>query len=392
MIRLTTASKKISAALNAPTFYKVIQGGQSAGKTYTIMTFLIGYCCHHANKVVTVVGKSYPFLDRGAMRDFRNIMRDDFDIWRSEQWNVAKSRYTFRNGTVIEFMPADKAGDAKGLRRDILYVNEANEAVSYEVFDLLAPRSRVMAIVDYNPTNKFWAHEQLVEGKHKERTTFLILTYKDNEAIDKQERLNIESHRPKPGEEPSNWWLVYGCGQIGSLEGNIYQGWEEVDEKEITANGKLIRYGLDFGFKNDETALVAIYDMGEGALGLVEKYYKTSLLGSQYPAMLERVGVDPSVLIVADSARPEIIAEIKQVGYRCIPCDKGAGSVIKGIDYVSQHQISYSGANLKREYLSYKWRVRKGGEQLDEPEDANNHAMDALRYAIADLHKPRFDF
>lgn len=392
MIRLTTATKKIKAALDAPTFYKVIQGGQSAGKTYTIMTLLIGYCCHHSNKVVTVVGRSYPFLERGAMRDFQNIMKNDFEIWQSAQWNVAKSRYTFRNGTVIEFMPADKAGDAKGLRRDILYVNEANEAVSYEVFDLLAPRSRVMAIVDYNPTSKFWAHEELAEGKHKDQTTFLVLTYKDNEAIDKQERMNIESHKPKPGEEPSNWWLVYGLGQIGSLEGNIYSGWEEATCTEIAQVGKLVRYGLDFGFSNDETALVAIYDMGDNRIGIVEKYYKKGLLGSEYVEMLRNHDIQGDVLIVADSARPEIIAEIKRAGFRIVGADKNPGSVKRGIDRVSQKQIVYCGDNLKREYLSYAWRKKRSGEILDEPQDGNDHLMDALRYAVDDLSKKRIEF
>ena len=392
MIRLTTASKKIKAALNAPTFYKVIQGGQSAGKTYTIMTFLIGYCCHHANKIVSVVGRSYPFLERGAMRDFQNIMKNDFGNWDSEHWNGSKSRYTFGNGTVLEFMPADKAGDAKGLRRDILYVNEANEAVSWEVFDLLAPRSRKMAIVDYNPTAKFWAHEQLVEGKEKDRTTFLILTYKDNEAISPQERENIESHAPKKDEEPSNWWTVYGLGQIGSLEGNVYSGWVEEDAEKISTTGKLVRYGLDFGFSNDESALVAVYDMGDNKIGVVEKLFQKGLLNSQYKTAFESTGVDPNVLIVADSARPEAIAEIKNAGYRIIGADKNAGSVLRGIEHVSEKQIYYSGENLKREYLSYAWRKKRSGEIMDEPQDGNDHLLDALRYAVDDLSKKRIEW
>ena len=132
--------------------------------------------------------------------------------------------------------------------------------------------------------------------------------------------------------------------------------------------------------------------MGEGKLGIIEEYYKTGLLGSQYGAMLRGLNVDPSVLIVADSARPEIIAEIKKEGFRCIGADKNAGSVLRGIDRVSQRQIVYAGVNLKREYLSYPWRAKRSGEIMDEPEDKNNHLMDALRYAIDDIDKPKFDF
>lgn len=385
---VTTCLKKLKPLFTDDKRYLVVQGGMRAAKSYSILMLIISWCQSYNDKVATIASMSYPHLSRGVIRDFQSIMKAA-DIWEPERWNQSSKIYTFGNGTILEFISVDNMS-AHGPARDLLFINEAND-MDIKTAQNLAFRTTGKVIIDYNPTHEFWAHTWLLK-EEADRTDFIILTYKDNEALAPAIREAIESRRPKPGEEPSNWWLVYGLGQIGSLEGNIYQGWEEVDEAEIIANGKLIRYGLDFGFKNDETALVAIYDMGDGALGLVEKYYKTSLLGSQYPAMLERVGVDPSVLIIADSARPEIIAEIKQAGYRCIPCDKGAGSVIKGIDYVSQHQISYSGANLKREYLSYKWRVRKGGEQLDEPEDANNHAMDALRYAIADLHKPRFDF
>ena len=218
-----------------------------------------------------------------------------------------------------------------------------------------------------------------------------MLTFEDNEALPPQERANIESHRPKPGEEPNNWWIVYGLGQIGSLEGNVYSGWEEGPAAEIE-KGRLVRYGLDFGFSNDETAMVALYEMGDGRLGIVEKIYQKGILGSQYPELLMSHNVDPSVLIVADAARPEIIAEIKNAGFRCVGADKNPGSVKRGIDRVQQRQIVYAGANLKREYLAYAWRKKRTGEVLDEPQDGNDHLLDALRYAVDDLNKPRFDF
>lgn len=279
---------------------------------------------------------------------------------------------------------------SRGPRRDVLFVNEAN-GIDYETFDQLAGRTRDFVILDYNPSAKFWAHEELVE-KQAERTSFIILTYLDNEALSAQERDNIESRKPKPGEEPSNWWTVYGLGQIGTLEGNIYSGWQEQDVDKISTTGKLVRYGLDFGFSNDETALVAIYDMGDNRIGAVEKYYKKELLGSEYVGMLKNHDIQGDVLIVADAARPEIIAEIKRAGYRIVGADKNPGSVKRGIDRVCQHQIVYAGDNLKREYLSYAWRKKRSGEILDEPQDGNDHLMDALRYAIDDLEKHRIEF
>lgn len=384
----TTALNKIEATLYEPTFYKVIQGGASAGKTFAILTLLVGYCQSYPDSLVTVVGLSYPHLEAGSIRDFIKIMKE-VNGWEVDRWNKSAKTYEFANGSILEFKSIDRMS-ARGPRRDVLFVNEAN-GINFETFQELATRTKDFCIIDYNPSWKFWAHEELVE-KLPNDTTYIILTYQDNEALSEREVANIESHKPKPGEEPSNWWVVYGLGQIGSLEGNVYSGWSEDTSDHIRQAGKLVRYGLDFGFSNDETALVAVYEMPDGSLGLVEELYKRGMLGSEYGDTLRRLEVDPSVLIVADSARPEIIAEIKKAGFRIIPCDKGPGSIVKGIDYVSQRQVRYYGENLKREYLSYAWRKRKDGTKLDEPIDAFNHALDAVRYAVSDMHRQRFDF
>ena len=386
-IAITTSTKKIKQALLEPTFYKVIQGGASASKTFSIMILLVGYAESYANSLITVAGMTYNHLATGTMRDFKKIMQET-NRWEDDYFNKSSKIYNFPNGSQIEFLSTDNM-TSRGPRRDVLFVNEAN-GISYETFDQLATRTRDFVIIDYNPSAKFWAHEELVEKK-PERTTFLTLTYEDNEALSTQERENIESRKPKEGEEPSNWWVVYGLGQIGTLEGNIYSGWEEMSIEDIK-KGKLVRYGLDFGFSNDETAMVAIYELEDGRTGIVETVYKKGILGSQYADILRSNNVDPNVLIVADSARPEIIAEIKANGFRCIGADKNAGSVKRGIDRVSQKQIVYNGEDLKREYLSYAWRKKRTGEVLDEPQDGNDHLMDALRYAVDDLSKKRIEF
>lgn len=380
MIARTSSLAKIEQALYEPTFYKVIQGGMSASKTFSILELLVGYAESYRDSLLTVVGMSYPHLSTGAIRDFTKIMKET-NRWNPAQWNSTSHIYTFLNGSVIEFLSVDKMS-ARGPRRDVLFVNEAN-GISYEVFMELAGRTRDFVIIDYNPSAKFWAHEELVE-KMASDTSFLILTYKDNEALSKREIENIESHKPKAGEEPSNWWTVYGLGQIGSLEGNVYSGWIE-DSAENIEKGTLVRYGLDFGFSNDESALVAIYDLGENRLGVVEKVFQKGILNSQYGEIFNVAQVDPNILIIADSARPEAIAEIKSAGYRIVGADKSAGSVLRGIDRVAEKQIVYCGENLKREYLSYAWRKKRTGEIIDEPQDGNDHLLDALRYAVDDL-------
>ena len=385
----TTALSKIEQIVFKPTFYKVIQGGMRAGKSMAIMILLVGYAESYPNSKITVVGQSYGHLKDGPIDDFKKIMQET-NRWNDESFNKTELNYEFVNGSVIQFRSIDKM-KAHGLSRDVLFVNEAN-AFSYETFDQLASRTEDFVIVDYNPTSKFWAHEELVEGKHKDRTSFIILTYKDNEALSPQIVENIESHKPKKGEEPTNYWTVYGLGQIGSLEGNVFEGWCEMDANEIIHQGKLVRYGLDFGFGHP-TAMTAIYENEDGSLGIIEEIYERGILSSQYVDLLKRHNIDANVLIVADSARPEIISDIKQAGYRIVPANKDAGSVMRGISRVQERQIYYCGRNLKKEYLSYAWRKKRStGETIYEPEKSDDDLMDSLRYAIDDLKKRRIEF
>ena len=383
---ITTGLKKLKPLFVNKNRYMVVQGGMRSSKTYSILMLIISWCQINADKIATVASMSYPHLSRGAIRDFQAIMKAA-DIWEPERWNQSSKIYTFGNGTILEFISVDNMS-AHGPARDLLFVNEAND-MDYQTFQNLAFRTTGKVIIDYNPTHEFWAH-QLIKDE-KDNADFIILTYKDNEALAPSIRDAIESRRPKQGEKPSNWWTVYGLGQIGSLEGNIYSGWRKATEDDYK-HAKLIRYGLDFGFSNDETALVGIWRKDSGEIIAQELIYKTNILGSQYGDELRKAGVDPSVLIVADAARPEIIAEIKAQGFRIVGADKNPGSVLRGIDRVKQEQIIYDGKDLEREYLSYAWRTKRSGEVLDEPQDGMDHGVDAIRYAIDDLQRPRFDF
>ena len=384
---ITTGLKRIKPLFLNDKRYLVVQGGMRASKTYTILMLIISWCQTNADKIATVASMSYPHLSRGAIRDFQSIMKNA-GIWEPERWNQSSKIYTFGNGTILEFISVDNMS-AHGPARDLLFVNEAND-MDIETFRNLAFRTTGKIIVDYNPTHEFWAHTWLLKDE-KDNTDFIVLTYKDNEALADTIRQAIESRMPKKGEKPSNWWIVYGLGQIGSLEGNVYSGWRKATETDYE-NARLIRYGLDFGFSNDETGMVAIYETEKDELIIEQKIFKTGILGSQYGNELRNAGIDASVLIVADSARPEIIAEIKAQGFRIIGADKNAGSVLRGIDRVKQRAIIYDGKDLEREYLSYAWRKKRTGEVLDEPQDGNDHLMDALRYAVDDLSKKRFDF
>lgn len=385
-VYITTGLKRIKPLFINNKTYLIVQGGMRAAKSFSIMMLIVAWCQTYKDKIASVAGLSYPHLAKGVIRDFQKIMKDT-GVWNPDRWNGGAKTYTFETGTILEFISVDKM-DAHGPARDLLFVNEAN-AMPFDTFDQLAARTAEKVVIDYNPTSEFWAHTELLK-KQPEQCDFLILTYKDNEALAPKIRDYIERRAPKPGEAPSNWWTVYGEGQIGSLEDNIYQGWTVAKTMDFK-DTKLIRYGLDFGF-NDETAMVEIRETEDGSLIVKQVIYESGIHSNAYIDTFQAYNIDPSVLIVADAARPEIIATIRAAGYRIVGADKNAGSVLRGIDKVQQKHIIYEGKDLEREYLSYAWRKTRGGETLNEPQDGNDHLMDALRYAIDDLDKPRFDF
>lgn len=360
----------------------VVQGGTSAGKTVDIMSILVDYAMEQPRKKIWVVTDTYGNLEDGAMEDFKNICQY-VGILEVLYENKTKHVFTFPNGTRFFFRALSEM-KGRGPRRDVLFVNEANR-ISWEQFSQLEVRTSEKVYLDFNPSSEFWAHTHLVNNKNRDDVDFIKLNYLGNEALSDSIIKALEMRR---GDGTSNWWRVYGLGEIGSLEGNVYEGWQPLDETEIEQRGKLVRYGLDFGFSNDETALVGIYDFGDNTLGLTELVYQKGILGSDYGKILKSHNIDPSVLIVADGARPEIIAEIKRAGYRCVAANKDAGSVKRGIDRVQQKKILYCGKNLEQEFLTYAWRKKRStGEVLDEPEDGHDHLMDALRYAIDDLFR-----
>lgn len=378
-LRYTTALDKIRRMRKR---IRIVQGGSSSAKTFSILIDELDYSLTHPHKITTVVTDSYPNLRVGAIRDFLKICQLT-NASKLGIWNKTDHTFTLPNGSIIEFYSVDTMG-ALGSRRDRLFVNEANR-ISYDTFTQLEIRTKEQITLDFNPITEFYAHTELMSRPDAD---FVKLTYKDNEALDQN---IVDALEARIGDGTSNWARVYVFGEVGSLEGNVYSGWEEVDSGYFQ-NGKLVRYGLDFGFSNDETAMVGIYDLGGNIIGIEEIIYQKGMLGSQYPEALKSHNIDPTVLIVADSARPEIIAEIKAQGFRIIGADKNPGSVRRGIDRVSQKQIKYAGANLEKEYLSYAWRKKRTGELMDEPQDGFDHALDAARYAIDDMSKKRIQF
>ena len=368
MFKRTTSINKI-LSLNGR--IKIIQGGTSAGKTFGILPILIDKCAKEKGLEVSVVAETIPHLRRGALKDFLKIMRWT-NRYFDDRFNKTLLRYEFANGSSMEFFSADDASKLRGARRDILYINECNN-VTFEAYNELSIRTKREVFLDFNPANEFWVHKEL---KDEPDTDFIILTYKDNEALDESIVTQIEKNRDKAATSSywANWWRVYGLGQVGSLEGVVFNNWKEIDT--IPKEAKLIGIGLDFGYTNDPTAAIEIYNYN-GTRIVNELVYRTGMVNSDIAKIL------PSgVIIYADSSEPKSIEEIRRQGKTIKGVTKGADSINYGIDVMQRQDylVTKQSTNLIKELRSYCWDTDKQGQRMRRPIDHYNHAIDALRY------------
>lgn len=372
----TTAYKKIKSLKKR---IRAIQGGTSASKTVSVIIYLIALAQSDTTPTITsIVSESFPHLKRGAILDFLSIMTQQ-NYFVDKRWNKTDYTYTFETGSKIEFFSVDQPGKVRGPRRDRLFINEANN-ISYETFDQLEVRTKEFIILDWNPVSEFWYYDKVA---NREDCEHLILTYKDNEALDKRIIQSIEQRKDRKG-----WWQVYGEGQLGEVEGKIYRDWEIVDD--ISHFARLERYGVDFGYSNDPTAIIAIYYF-QGGYILDEITYQKGLSNKQIADILLN---QPQALVIADSAEPKSIDELKSYGINILPAEKGKDSVVNGIQLVQDQRIGMSkrSINLIKEYRNYLWETDKDGKILNIPEGIWNHGMDATRYAMSSIIKtPKFE-
>jgi phage terminase large subunit len=368
MLKRTTAINKILALKKR---IKIIQGGTSAGKTFGILPILIDKAAKKGGLEISVVAESIPHLRRGALRDFLKVMK-----WTNrfvdDRFNKSLLKYEFANGSFIEFFSADDSKKLRGGRRNILYINECNQ-ISFESFLEMSIRTKDEVFLDYNPTAEFWVQTELEEQEDAEK---IILTYKDNEALDEGIVDQIEKNIKKA--ETSNYWKswvdVYVKGLMGKLEGIVFSNWKQIDT--IPKEARLVGIGLDFGYTNDPTSCIEIYKHNEKRI-LNEIVYQTGMLNSDIANKLPK-----DVPVYADSAEPKSIADIQRYGITIKGVTKGRDSINYGIDVMQRENylVTSNSTNLIKELRSYCWDTDKTGKRLNKPIDNYNHAIDAVRY------------
>lgn len=369
----TTATKKI---MNMRKRLRIVQGGSSASKTISILLYLIALAQSDTKRTLTsICSESIPHLKRGAIRDFKNIMLEH-GYWKDDNWQTTDSTYTFETGSQIEFFSTDNGDKLRGARRDRLFINECNN-VSFDAFEQLEIRTKEFIYLDYNPSNEFWVQTE-IKGNRTD-FDFIIITYKDNEALDASIVGALEQRKNRTG-----WWQVYGMGLLGEVEGKIYKDWLIVDS--IPHEAVLERYGIDFGYTNDPTSIVAIYRYNGGYI-LDEVCYQKGLSNKQIADII--TNQTNQALCIADSAEPKSIDELSVYGISVLGAEKGRDSIANGIQIVQTQRISVTkrSVNIIREYRNYLWMTDKNNKVINIPEGGYDHTMDAIRYAITSIMK-----
>ncbi len=373
MFSVTTATHKVRATSKR---IRAIQGGSSASKTISIVMYLIDKAQRDTKPTITsIVSESLPHLKRGAIQDFLNIMQQH-NYFIDARWNKSDFTYTFETGSKIEFFSIDQPRKVRGPRRDRLFINEANNT-PFESFEQLEIRTKEFIFLDWNPTNEFWFYTDVLNKRTD--VEHLILTYKDNEALDKAIVESLEQRKNRKG-----WWQVYGLGLLGEVEGKIYKDWSIIDS--VPHEARLERYGIDFGYTNDPTAIVAVYYYNGGYI-VDEIAYKKGLSNKQIADII--LNQEKNALVIADSAEPKSIDEIRSYGLQILGAEKGKDSVVHGIQMVQNQRISVTKTsdNVIHEYRNYLWMTDKDGKILNEPEHTFKHSMDAICYSIVSLVK-----
>ena len=351
----------------------VNQGGSSSAKTYSILQVLFVKAIKYPRSIITIVGETIPNLKSGALRDAQTIVGSSPQLQKLiSSYNATDRVYTMYNGSVLEFKSYETSQSAKSGKRDFLFVNEAN-GISYEIYNELNLRTKKQTFIDYNPNAEFWVHEKVIGKKGVE---VFISDHRHNPYVPQKVRDKIEALKDVDVE----LWKVYARGKTGRIEGLVFRNWdicEDIDRVRC----KLVALGMDWGFTNDPTALVAVWKDGDH-LYVEELMYERGLTNQDIGARLKEMAIGRTHEIIADSAEPKSIEEVHRMGFNIHGANKGKDSIQNSIDILKRYKLHVlrGSANLIKELNSYKWKQDKNGNPLNEPVDFQNHGIDALRY------------
>jgi len=343
-------------------------GGTRSGKSYGIVQWLIVQGIE-SKQDISIVRKTIPSLKRTNIKDFKDILQE-LGLWVETNWNSTERVYRLDNGSTFTFVNTDDPDKLRGFKSDILWLDEASEIEESSYFQL-SIRTSGRIILSYNPTVS--PYHWLRQMQDCQRFT---TTYNDNPFLPKEMVQSIEDLQIKN----PKLWTIYGKGEFALNDKAIYQfriidDWDENDTQ-------FVGFGLDWGYSQDPTAVVAVYKDTNNNLYVEEVLYERGLVMNDIATKLNQFGIDKSYEIWCDSSEPRSVEELYRLGFNAKPVKKGPDSIKFGISVLQNWKINVlkSSQNLINEMYGYQYATDKNGYTTDRPEEGLDHLMDALRY------------
>ena len=340
-------------------------GGTRSGKTYAILQYLIVKGIEN-KETITIVRKTIPSLKRTVIKDFKDILQG-LNIWNDENFNITDRIYNLYDST-IQFLSTDDADKLRGIKSTILFIDEASE-IDEESYFQLSIRTSGKIIFAYNPTISPFHWLRTMPDVER-----FVTTYRDNPYLPKEMVQAIEDLK----NTNEKYWKIYGKGEFAPNDKAIF----EFDICD-TIDASFVCFGIDFGFSNDPTSLVAVYKSSD-TLYLEELIYEKGLVTQDIVERLKKLDIDKAETIWADSAEPRLIEEIYRSGFNIKPVVKGKDSINFGIQVMKNYKIKIlkTSQNLINEMYAYQYETDKHGYTTDRPEGGLDHAIDAARYGV----------
>jgi len=374
-----TFEYNIDAYLTNKYRYIINQGGSSSSKTFSVLQ-LLTLIALRRKLVIDIAAESVPHFKRGVLRDLP-IVFEQLGLNFSLMLNKSDHYITFSNGSIINLIALDDAGKARGSRRDILFINEAN-LIPYETAEQLLIRTHETIFIDYNPTNAFWVHNEIIPI-NPDKALLIKTTYKDNRYLSQAEIDELESRKGD-----NNFWRVYGLGELGIAEGLVF---ENVTTRTIT-DEELKRFdtiyqGIDWGYIHPFVFIKCCYDDEQKKLYVFDEIYQRHL---SYQDQINKVREKLAYgYIIADSANPQSCEDFWNNGFDIRKAHKPPGSRDFGYRWLqSLNEIVIDPVrcpNTLKEFLTMEYLKDKDGNYINNYPKIRDDAIDAIRYALEDV-------
>jgi len=365
------------ANLQATATTVVNVGGARSGKSYALAQLLIMRAQNGAGISVAVTRKTMPALKMTAYRLVTDLLKK-YGLYRQKNHNKMEHYYML-GPSRIQFFSLDDPEKIRSSEFNYIWMEEATEFTYEDYITLLTRLSAPTAdgcknqiFLTLNPSDlSSWIAARLISA---EGVQVIRSSYKDNPFLSREYIDTLLSLKDKD----ENYYRVFALGEWGRNKNVIYDGYTFVDNPPASED---VVWGLDFGY-NNPAALVKVY-ITDAGMTAEEAFYQTGLTNGAIIEKLKNI-IPPELRhqpIYADAAEPDRIKEILDAGFNIIPADK---AVKPGIMSVKSRKlfITKSSLNIIREIQSYRWKTDMNGIVLEEPVKFDDHALDALRYAV----------